>query len=475
MMLGFIFALLSREASIILPLLLLSYHWSFKKRFLPREIFPVLGLSALYILWRFFANKHLFIHWVSHLSLMQRIAQGFASLIEYMRLLLVPFPLHMEYGTRAFPYWHPKVLFGAIFLCVGLWYVFKKKRDGLLCFCILWFFASLLPVSNLIPLGTYMAEHWLYLPSIGFFILSARTLSMLFGRVAIGLVCLALSVSMILTIRQNKTWMKRIHLYEHTLKYAPESLAALNNLGLEYSAASRYDEAITLFNKALAIDHRYADTYNNLGKVYFAKGDIDQAIGYYKKALEIDPLLAQGYNNIGIAYSHKKEYDEALKYLTQAITRNPNFVLGYFNLAATFADLNRFEEASQLYQRTIQLDPDFTYAYSNLGFLYAQLGVPAKAVPLYKKALALNPRLAQVYNNLGAAYLALNRVDKAKEAFRKTIETDPQYAAAYNNLAVIYFYAKDLSLAKEYCDKALLLGYPVNPEFLKSLKNSREN
>jgi len=39
--------------------------------------------------------------------------------------------------------------------------------SGPLCFAVAWFFVALLPVANIVPLSTFMAEHWLYVPSMG--------------------------------------------------------------------------------------------------------------------------------------------------------------------------------------------------------------------------------------------------------------------------------------------------------------------
>ncbi|MFH1995476.1 MAG: tetratricopeptide repeat protein [Candidatus Omnitrophota bacterium] len=64
---------------------------------------------------------------------------------------------------------------------------------------------------------------------------------------------------------------------------------SLNDLGVRKGSAGMLDEAIELFNEAIAIDPLYAETYNNFGYAYYKKGDRALAIRYFKKALEIDP------------------------------------------------------------------------------------------------------------------------------------------------------------------------------------------
>jgi hypothetical protein len=76
----------------------------------------------------------------------------------------------MEYGIPEFCWADPHVLAGACLLAsiiaCGFLFIRKKPVVGFGC---LWFVVTLLPVSNIVPINAYMAEHWLYLPSMGFF------------------------------------------------------------------------------------------------------------------------------------------------------------------------------------------------------------------------------------------------------------------------------------------------------------------
>ncbi|GAG89190.1 unnamed protein product, partial [marine sediment metagenome] len=51
---------------------------------------------------------------------------------------------------------------------------------------------------------------------------------------------------------------------------------------------------------------------------------------------------------------------------------------------------------------------------------------------------------------------------------------DPVYAVAQANLAAAYYFKGQYDLAVEHCDKAIGLGYSVNTEFLKALKEHRK-
>src|SRR3989338_8014226 len=87
----------------------------------------------------------------------------------------------MTYEYKLFSFVHPTVMLGAIISFSLLTYAFiKRKSDTLIPFSVFWFFIALLPLSNLYPINAYMAEHWLYLPSIGFFLILAKGLNFIY-------------------------------------------------------------------------------------------------------------------------------------------------------------------------------------------------------------------------------------------------------------------------------------------------------
>lgn len=63
----------------------------------------------------------------------------------------------------------------------------------------------------------------------------------------------------------------------------------LFNLGHAYRKLSKYDEAITAYNRALAVTTRPCSLLTAIGFTYHLQGKFDQAIDYYHKALGLNP------------------------------------------------------------------------------------------------------------------------------------------------------------------------------------------
>jgi tetratricopeptide (TPR) repeat protein len=448
MLLSYAAALLSKENTLILPVLLLSYHYIFKRSFKKTGFLLIIATAFLYALSRFTLLRGIMPDISAyHTTVIQRLPGFFVALADYMRLLILPTGLHMEYGNRLYSFADPKALAGVVILCALMFLMWRRRSDKLTLFSVTWFIVALLPQSNIYPVNAYMAEHWLYIPSIGFFIIIARWLNSLYRDnrfkvpAVLLLTCLVAAYSFI-NIRQNRYWKDPVTFFERTLNYSPDSSRVYSNLGGIYGNMGRYDEAIRLIKRALEINPRFEEAYANLANIYNKLGRGEEALELYKKAMEINPEIGEIY--------------------------------GYGSLATMYSSMGRKEEALGFYRKAIEADPDDTRLHSNLGKLYADLGRYAEAVEHCRKAIALDPDNDEAYNNLGFAYSGTGRDSEAVSAFKKAIGINPKNAKAHSNMAVLYYRAGKYDLAIKHCDAAVGLGYKVQPKLIEVLEGYRK-
>ena len=371
MLLTYALAILSRENSLILPALILVYHYSFgKKGTVPKRgqspfslsLFSLCFLAAIYALLRVTLLKGLFSDVTVTSTFLQRIPGFFVAITTYAKLLILPINLHTAYGVKLFSMMDPRAVFGAlIFGALLIYAVRKKQADGLVTFSILWFFVALIPQSNLYPLNAYMAEHWLYIPSIGFFLLLAKAISR--WRV---FVVIFVAFYTILTINQNSYWKDPLTFYTRTLKYAPDDYGEHVNLGLTYVELGRMTDARRAFERSLEINPRYADGHYNLGKLEYERGEWEASIALFEKAVRYNPKHAEAYHNLGNAYN----------------------------------DIGQRAKAVAAYKRTLDINPYYADSYYSLGNIYVELGDLATAERMYLKALEINPNDTEVRYNL---------------------------------------------------------------------------
>ncbi len=76
-------------------------------------------------------------------------------------------------------------------------------------------------------------------------------------------------------------------------------------------AQSKYDEAIKLFEQALAVDPKIYMAGTSGGDSYVAKGDWENAEKWYQKAIAIDPNRETAYRYSATPLMKQKKYDQA--------------------------------------------------------------------------------------------------------------------------------------------------------------------
>ncbi|MCX5687040.1 MAG: tetratricopeptide repeat protein, partial [Candidatus Omnitrophica bacterium] len=267
--LSYICAILSRETSLILPILFLLYHYVFQKKIKLKIFFLILVISFLYILFRLTILRSLLDSPAHSSAFLERLPGFFIALSNYIKILVFPCNLHMGYGAVLFDFRDIRVFFGLLILILSLVYALRvKKSSQLIFFSISWFFIALLPISNVYPINAYIAEHWLYVPSIGVFLLIANGLRCMYKQerfryAAIFIIIGLLTLSSYFTIRQNEYWKDPVDFYNRTLKYVSGSNPLYLNLGMAYFNIGRKEEAISVYKKAIQINPNNADAYNN--------------------------------------------------------------------------------------------------------------------------------------------------------------------------------------------------------------------
>lgn len=92
---------------------------------------------------------------------------------------------------------------------------------------------------------------------------------------------------------------------QKTLKTDPKNLSVLIQLGNDYYDLGRYKEAVTYYNRALAIGPNNVDVRVDMGASYYALGQVDKALEAFKTATQINPNHAMAWYNLGIAYKAK--------------------------------------------------------------------------------------------------------------------------------------------------------------------------
>jgi adenylate cyclase len=140
-----------------------------------------------------------------------------------------------------------------------------------------------------------------------------------------------------------------------------ESFGPQWTLGYVLLQKRLYDQAMTAYEKALALHPYNADLLAEMVNVLTRVGRPQDAIEQMKKAMRLNPLSPNWYAEfLGLAYYHAGQYEEAI------VALKPLLHLGWYSaslrLAASYAQLGRLDEARAQAAEVLKLDPDFSIA-----------------------------------------------------------------------------------------------------------------
>lgn len=405
----FLGSLFSKEMAVSLPLLLLAYdiHFapreSLKRRAL--KLTPYFTLAAFFIAVRFIViNRVSQCGWWGgapyNTFLTMLVVLG-----EYLKLMILPVRLCAFYMTTVYTsFAATRVLLSTaviVMLIGSLPFIFRRSRGA--SFAISFFFLTLLPVSNIVPLRALMAERFLYLPSVGFCLLASIILGKLaraedniiklnFRKLSIAIAAILVLLYSARTMIRNEDWKSPTAITNSILKLDPLNQWALTTLGAAYSDQGEYEMAIKPLVKAIILSQGYFAPRNVLGFCYLELGRYDEAIRILTDALKIRPYNLEALSSIGVAYAKTKRYAEAIQQFERAIKADPSFVNGYMNLATTYDQMGEREKAIRIYEQaagSTRSAQSIAIAYVRIGDVYMKLKNPEMAKIYYEKAMAL--------------------------------------------------------------------------------------
>lgn len=342
----------SREEFFLFPFMLILYDYFFLSKFNGKEILrhyrvhlPVLLTLSylLYIVLTYDYEEHAGFG-VKTVSSFQYFMTQFNVHWTYIRLLFFPVSQNLDYDYPV-----AKTLFELPTILsflgyVGLWTmgIFFSKRKRVISFCILWFMITLVPSSSIIPAVDVIFEHRLYMPLIGYSILTIMIIFSISDKLLAkhsftrAVLIQVLAIVLVLTglaSARNTIWNDEIALWQDVVEKSPKKARAHNNLGVaynekalqSYSNKSMLDDAITHLSIATQLNPSYAAAHNNLGAAYADKGMTDRAIEHYEIAITLDPSNYKAHFNLGTEYIRMGLHDKGIDEIKICLQINPHF------------------------------------------------------------------------------------------------------------------------------------------------------
>lgn len=369
----FLLALLMKEVSAVLPLIILVDTWCDsstvpQRRNASRSIAIVVAAYGLVALAWLLLRRHVLGQVVAaHSSIAWTTVLLTAPKIVLFNLYRVVLPVrlspHYDCKLASPDPLAQSLLTIAALIALALWAYLAARRVRQLWVAYAWFLFPLLPSLNARWMNEddFVHDRYMYMSMLGIAVLAGAAFAARKHRspdsrlVPIFGVGLAVGLAFASAI-QSQYWINDVHLFSRGVQVAPNNEWAQLNLGAALSAREKYA----------------------------------QAAPHFVRSYELKPGWRAA-DSAGFAYQKSGDLSEAERWFLLALQSNPSLPDAWFALGQIRLEQQRPAEAVVYFQKVLALQPDAEgYQYA-LGSALEQLGQPSAALDAYRTELRLHP------------------------------------------------------------------------------------
>jgi adenylate cyclase len=233
---------------------------------------------------------------------------------------------------------------------------------------------------------------------------------------------------------------------KRVLRKHPESLDAyecvLRGLDLLYRFEDgKSEQALPLFQRAIALDPAYATAYALAATCYgerFYRGESPDPDGDNREierlsrlALTLDRFDPLALSLVGHIRSWLfRDYDQAIELFDRALAANPSSAIAWLRSSATFSYIGETREARRRVDIGLRLSPydaHVFFSYGLVGLASYAAGDWADAVQWGRRSMAANPRFVGNMRFLAASLAASGQLEEARAVGQALLQLNPNF------------------------------------------------
>jgi tetratricopeptide (TPR) repeat protein len=268
---------------------------------------------------------------------------------------------------------------------------------------------------------------------------------------------------------QEEEPAKAMEAVEIGIEYFPFSASLLFKKADLLLAGRKYQEALTILEKAELLD-------SNDINLYILKTDVLLALDKQEKAVELlEAAIAQfdGEEKIELlfeladVYDDYEEFDKVFDCLLLVLKEEPTNEEALYKICFWTDFTGRNEESIRLHSNIIDEHPYNELAWFNLGAAYQGLKLYEKAIDAYQYSLVIDEKFDYAYRNIGDAYIRLKKYKEAIEALEKVLELSKPEEVIYEAIGHCYDRMRNYAQARFHYRKASHLNPDDSKLFYK--------
>ena len=344
-------------------------------------------------------------------------------------------------------YEYLSVIGAAVLSLGGVLCGWARPGRRLRAFGALWFIVAFLPISNLFPLNAQVAEHWIYLASIGYLTFIVGCVMMLAPRwqimsaYAAALAVFGLGAR---TAIRAGDWSDAATFYARTIEDGGGTPRIFGNLAGTFAKRGDYPRQEAILRRTLTLFPDFAPARINLGICLVNQGralEAEEFLNFSKPAAgEISRRFPRTWSaalNLAGVRAKAGQTGEALAILGEARTRSPetwdltkyeaDLIEHFYGPAAAIPSIEQYAATHWWHED----------AWMTLGQLRAAAGDSQAGIDAMRHASRLDIHDPKPLANIARIEMARNHAEAACEAQRAAIRRDPNQPSRYLTFAAM--------------------------------------
>jgi tetratricopeptide (TPR) repeat protein len=258
-------------------------------------------------------------------------------------------------------------------------------------------------------------------------------------------------------------WDDAIAIFDAALAFNPDNVQAYADRGTASMELEAWDAALADFEQAIARLPGWSYPYQQRAAVYEALGEprLAQADRAQATELELAYLGTTPTNRLTLL-AEQEDWERLITEATVALAEDPTDIGVLYRRANTYRRLGEQDAALADYTRIIEIDPTYALAYHKRGLIYREQSDFARALADLNQAVTLEPDTVQFRQDRAVIFRSQHDIAAALADLEHAIAIEPFNPHLYYHRGLTHAAAESHTQAVADYERVLLFSSNSN-------------
>ena len=258
-------------------------------------------------------------------------------------------------------------------------------------------------------------------------------------------------------------YQQAIGVYEKAIAIDPYDCVAHYNQAMALMELARYKEAVDHFNEAIRLEPKFYLPRYERGVAYMRMSNFERAMNDFTLAKRLNAADIDNQFYIGLALIGLKNSEAGIQQIRAAAKVDPKFPRRYLYYGMALSMLGRTKDAIAQLTIAVEKSKNPSAALAERGKLYAKLKENSAASADFNQLIKVSPGRPLPYVLRGLSAASAEQYEDAIRYFDQAISISPGFHLSYFNRGLVCMKLGDFAAATNDLEKAQELSPSYEP------------